>query len=188
VATPHAVRIPRAPLPPRSVPVPPEQLPAAVSAPADSKREHRVNVGGTQRAIRITALFVGTLAALYAAFVLYDRTAPGGTASPTGNGVLLFTGIFVVFAVGGALYALTPAPRALEVESGRVTVIGRWGQRRRLPRLELLSVGVVRRYPAGWLSDRPVDLIELAGEDTRRRSYLVESGLFDGAKSAYGPR
>jgi hypothetical protein len=188
VDPPRAVRIPRSR--PTSVAAlpgtpPPQTEPSSIGP---SKREKRVNRGGSQRAVRISVLFVATLAVLYAAFLLYDRTAPGGTSSPEGNGILLFTGIFVVFAVGGAVYSLTPALRAVEVDPDGVTVIGRWGRRRRLPRLDLLSVGVVRRYPEGWLSDRPVELIELSGEDVRRRSYLVEPGVFEGARSAHGPR
>ncbi|HXQ78669.1 MAG TPA: hypothetical protein VN819_00405 [Thermoplasmata archaeon] len=187
MATPRAVRIPRTRS--ASSAARPEGKGAVDAAStALPKTQVRTNVGGSQRAVRISVLFVGTLALLYAAFILYDRTAPGGTSSPEGNGVLLFTGIFLVFAVAGALYSLTPAPRAVEVDSEGVTVIGRWGRRRRLPRLDLLTVGVVRRYPEGWLSERPVELIELSGEDVRRRSYLVEPDVFAGARSAYGPR
>ena len=187
MGTPRAVRIPRT-RPASAVVSPntPARTEPHVLGP--SKHEVRTNRGGSRRAIRISALFVGTLAVLYTAFLLYDRTAPGGSSSPEGNGVLLFTGIFILFAVGGAVYSLTPALRAVEVDPDGVTVIGRWGRRRRLPRLDLLSVGVVRRYPEGWLSDRPVELIELSGEDVRRRSYLVEPGVFAGARSAYGPR
>jgi hypothetical protein len=187
VATPRAVRIPRARPSSASQPAP-KEVPVARDVPHGPRPEVRPNLGGSQRAIRLSVLFVGTLAALYAAFVLYYRTAPGGTAPPEGNGVLVFTAIFVLFAVAGAVYSLTPAPRAVEVEAEGVTVIGRWGRRRRLPRLELLSVGVVRRYPVGFLSDRPVELIELSGEDVRRRSYLVEPDVFAGARSGYGPR
>lgn len=138
-------------------------------------------MGGSQRATRLVILFVATLAILYTAFVLYDRTAPGGTASPEGNGILLFTTIFVVFAAVGSLYALTPVPRAIEVAPGGVTVVGRWGRRHRLPGLERLTVTVVRRYPAGWLSDKPVDLVELSAEDAGRLSCLVEADLFSRA-------
>ncbi len=187
MATPRAVRIPRARTDSAAVPST-VRGPAEPSSPSPLKTEVRTNVGGSQRAVRISALFVGTLALLYAAFILYDRTAPGGTASPEGNGVLLFSAIFIVFAVGGAVYSLTPAPRSVEVRPDGVTVLGRWGRRRRLPRLDLLSVGVVHRYPEGWLSDRPVELIELSGEDVRRRSYLVEPGVFAGARSVFGPR
>lgn len=140
--------------------------------------ERRPNTAGSQRAIRLIALFVAVLSAMYAVFVLYDRTVPGGTAPAQGNGVLLFSGIFVVFAIGGLLYTLTPVPRAVEVKIDAVTVEGRWGKRRPFPALERLTVSVVRRYPAGLLSGRPVDLVEVSGEDVPRRSYLVESGLF----------
>jgi hypothetical protein len=145
--------------------------------------ERRENVGGSQRVIRLTVLFLVTLVILYSGFILYDRTAPGGTAPAASNGELLFTGIFVLFAVVGALYTLTPAPRAIVVGSDRVMVVGRWGRRRALPALDLLQVSVVRRYPAGFLANTPVELIELSGEDVPRRSYLVEAGLLAGTKS-----
>jgi hypothetical protein len=67
------------------------------------------------------------------------------------------------------------------VGADHVTVVGRWGRRQRLPRLEELSVSVVRRYPAGWLAGDPVELVELWGEDVPARSYLVEADLFAGA-------
>jgi hypothetical protein len=187
VTTPRAVRIP---VVRRSTTGPPDASSGAALSEARPPKavERRVNVGGSQRAARLTALFVGILTALYVGFLLYDRSAPGGTASPEGNGVLLFTGLFLAFAVGGALYSLTPAPRAVEVDADGVTVIGRWGRRRRLPRLDRLTVAVSRRYPGGILSDRTVELIELTGEDVRRRSYLVDPEVFAGARSAYGPR
>jgi len=124
---------------------------------------------------------VAALAVLYASFVLYDRTAPGGSSSAAGNGVLLFTFLFVAFALGGAIYTLTPAPRAVEVTPDRTTIVGRWGSRRTLPRLGLLSVSVVRRYPAGWLANTPVELIVLWGEGVPGRSYLVDAQLLEGA-------
>jgi hypothetical protein len=186
VATPRAVRIPRSSSPAPVVRVAKER-PGASTTVGVASPERRENTGGSKRATRLAALFVVLLTALYAAFLLYDRTAPGGTASPEGNGVLLFTGIFLAFVVVGAVYALTPAPRRIEVTPDRVTVVGRWGRRRELPSLSLLSVSVVRRYPAGWLSDRPVELIELWGEDTPRRSYLVDAGLFAGANSTARP-
>jgi hypothetical protein len=141
----------------------------------------RPNLGGSQRAVRLAALYVVVLAVLYVGFLLYDRTPPGGTSPAAGNGVLLFTAMFVAFALAGALYTLHPAPRAVEVWADHVTVVGRWGRRRRLPRLGSLSVSVVRRYPAGWLTGRPIELIEVWGEDVPSRSYLVDPGLFAGA-------
>jgi len=182
MSTSRPVRIPRTRSPgPGSTPA---QGPGTDSKPPlPLHLERRVNVGGSQRAVRVAGLFVVTLGALYAAFALYDRSAPGGTASPAGNGLLFFTVVFLLFAIVGVVYSVTPAPRAVEVGADRVTVVGRWGRRSRLPALELLSVSVVRRYPAGWLSSREVELIELFGEDTPRRSYLADAGLFAGART-----
>jgi len=179
VTTPRAVRIPRARSPPPTLGGPTGAEDRGL--PGGRTRTRRPNVGGSQRAIRLATLYVVTLAVLYAGFVLYDRSAPGGTAPAAGNGVLLFTAVFVAFAAAGAVYTLHPAPRAVEVEADHVTVVGRWGRRRRLPRLELLSVSVVRRYPAGWLAGTPVELIALWGEDVPSCSYLVDPELFAGA-------
>jgi len=150
--------------------------------------ERRVNVAGSQRALRVTVVYLVVLVALFAAFVLYDRSAPGGTASPSTNGIYVFTGLFVVFAFGGAIFTLHPAPRALEVGPDRVTVVGRWGGRRVLPPLGSLSTRVVRRYPPGLLSGTPVEQIELWGRDVPLRTYLVEDGLFRGANATEDPR
>lgn len=178
MATPRAVRIPRSrPSPAVRASVGPEE-----DEPRDEgARPRRPNVGGSQRATRLAALFVAVLAVLFVGFLLYARTVPGGTAPAASNGLLLFSGMFVGFAVVGVVYTLHPAPRAVEVEADHVTVVGRWGRRLRLPSLERLSVSVVRRYPAGWLASTPVELIELWGEGVPNRSYLVESDLFAGA-------
>ena len=146
--------------------------------------EWRANVGGSQRAIRVAGLYLGILVALYLGFLLYDRTAPGGGASPEVNGVLVFTGLFAAFAVVGFFSTLTPAPRGAEVTPDRVTVVGRWGRRRSLPSLDGLYYRVVRRYPEGWLSDTPVELIELWGKGIPVLGYLVDSELFRGAVSS----
>ncbi|MGP8159325.1 MAG: hypothetical protein ACLPWO_06955 [Thermoplasmata archaeon] len=179
MATPRAVRIPRPRSPSPSVRVPAEATEGVV--PAEATPERRLNGAGSQRALRLAALYVVVLAALYVGFLLYDRNAPGGTSPATGNGVLLFTGMFVAFALVGALYTVHPAPRAVEVYADHATLVGRWGRRHRLPRLGLLSVSVVRRYPAGWLASGPVELLELWGEDVPNRSYLVAPELFAGA-------
>ncbi len=179
MATPRAVRIPRPRSPSPSVRVPAEATEGVV--PAEATPERRLNGAGSQRALRLAALYVLVLAALYVGFLLYDRNAPGGTSPAAGNGVLLFTGMFVAFALVGALYTVHPAPRAVEVYADHATVVGRWGRRQRLPRLGLLSVSVVRRYPAGWLASGPVELLELWGEDVPNRSYLVAPELFAGA-------
>ena len=146
--------------------------------------ERRPNVGGSQRAVRLAVLYAVVLTALYAGFVLYDRTAPGGTSSPSTNGVLLFTVLFLAFGIGGVVYTLSPAPRAVEVDLARVTVVGRWGRRRSFPPLDRLSVRIVRRYPAGWLAGTEVELVEVWGPDAPVRGYLVEEELFTGASAS----
>jgi hypothetical protein len=150
--------------------------------------ERRTNVAGSQRVVRVTLVYLVVLVALFAAFILYDRSVPGGTSSPAGNGVFVFTGIFVAFALGGVILTLHPAPRAVEVAPDHVTVVGRWGGRRVLPPLESLSTRVVRRYPSGFLSDAPVEQLELWGRDAPLRTYLVEDQLFRGARVTEAPR
>lgn len=174
----------------RSERMPDSPGPAAEAAPTpaperplslDSEREVRANRGGAQRAVRVAVIFLVVLAAMYLGFILYDRTAPGGSGSPEGNGLLLFTAVFAAFALIGIVYSITPAPRWLEVTPSRVVVVGRWGQRRAFPPLDRLSLRVVRRYPAGLLSDATVELVEVWGADVPVRAYLVEQGLFSGA-------
>lgn len=181
MATSRPVRIPR------TVPIvegPPEVARVAdVPSPASqwASTERRSNVAGSQRATRVTLVYLVVLVALYAAFLVYDRTAPGGTASPATNGIFVFTGIFIAFALVGAVLTLHPAPRAVEVAADHVTVIGRWGRRQVLPPLGSLSTRVVRRYPTGFLSNAPVEQVEVWGRGAPLRTYLAEEGLFRGA-------
>lgn len=143
-----------------------------------------MNENGSRRVLRITVVYVVVLAALYAAFVVYDRAAPGGSSSPTENGILLLTVLFAAFCAVGVLYTLTPAPRSIEVRDSGVVVVGRWGRRRTLPPIGELSVRVVRRYPVGWLNDEAVELVEVWGPTLPVRGYLVDAGLFAGAATS----
>lgn len=131
--------------------------------------------------VRLTVIFLVLLVALYAGFLSYALASPWGGSSAVGNGLLLFTGIFVVFAAVGALYTLTAAPRGVEVRGDRITVVGRWGNRRSYPSLERLNVRVVRSYRPGILSNRVVELVEVAGEDAPTRSFVAEADLFRGS-------
>jgi hypothetical protein len=127
--------------------------------------------------MRTTLLFLVVLALLYGAFVLYDRSAPGGT-SPGAQGELAtFSGIALLIAVVGALLSLGPAPRAVEWTSGSLVVVGRWGRRTEWAPIDEVTVRSVRTYPAGFLSSAPVDSVEVSIRGRRLRSYLVESGL-----------
>jgi hypothetical protein len=153
---------------PRTVPV----------APVTSRRPNR---GGTQRAVRLTIVYLVILGAMYVGFVADDQLVPGGTSSAAENGLLVFTGILALFAAAGMYFTLTPAPRSVELAEDRLTVVGRWGRRRRFPPIGRLSVRVVRRYPEGWLAHEAVELVEVWGDDAPVRSYLVSAELFSGA-------
>jgi len=166
MATSRPVRIARTPLPEAGAPRVPTDL--------------RANVAGSQRVVRVTLVYLIVLVALFLAFLLYDRSVPGGTASPAGNGEWVFAGIFVLFAIAGSVLTLHPAPRAVEVTPDHLTVFGRWGGHRILPPIGSLSTRVVRRYPSGFLCDAPVEQVELWGRGAPLRTYLVEEGVFRG--------
>lgn len=122
-------------------------------------------------------LYLSFLAVLYVAFVLYDRTTSAGS-SPGAEGELLeFTGVALLLAAVGAFLALAPAPRAVEWYSTSFVVVGRWGRRTEWSPIDEITVRPVRRYPAGLLSDAPVESVEVSGPGRRPRNYLVESGL-----------
>jgi len=187
VATSHPVRIVRSrPLPSADAAPGSEPEVPADGGPSKPPPERRVNHGGSQRALRVATIYVVLLLAMYLAFALYDRTSLGGSSSAAENGLIVLTALFALFAVVGAVYSLTPAPRAVDVAPDHVTIVGRWGRLRRLPPLANLSLRVVRRYSAGFLSSRRVELVEVWGEDIPIRSLLIEVGLFEGAASPRG--
>ncbi len=171
---PRAVRIPRAGTAgsatgPRS----PESGPLPASIPLD-----RVpNRAGTQRVVRLTALYLIALAALYLAFALYARSAPGGTSSAGQIELLEFTIVALAIGVAGAILTLTPAPRAILRRVDGFTVVGRWGRATEWTPLREITVRRVRRYPAGFLSEAPVESLEVSGAGHRAHSYLLEAGI-----------
>jgi hypothetical protein len=172
----RAVRIPRnssAEPTPRPLEVERRALPAEG---ADIRRWP--NSAGSQRAIRLTLIYLLALTLLYLTFVLYDRSVPGGTSSASENGFLLFSVFALVLGVGGAIFSLSPAPRAVELGPDTVVVLGRWGRRTEWTPRDRLSIRTVRRYPAGMLSREPVEYVELSLRGERVRSYLVSEGLF----------
>jgi hypothetical protein len=111
--------------------------------------------------------------------VLLDLTSAEGGRTAVQSGLLLFTGIALLLAVGSVLFALTPAPRFVEIRTGGVEVMGRWGQRRWFPPLDRLQLRVARHYSAGILSSRPVDVVEVVDRAGRRRTYQIETGLLE---------
>jgi hypothetical protein len=179
MGTPRVVRIPR----PSADSARVVRQPRAAGAPLPSvgpsvpSEPPRANRSGTQRAVRLTLLYLAVLAILYVAFVLYDRTSPGGTSPGAETSLLEFSGVAALLAAGGAILALGPAPRAVEWSPTSFVVIGRWGQRTEWAPIDEVTVRPIRRYPAGLLSDAPVESVEVSGLGRRPRNYLVESGL-----------
>ena len=166
---PRAVRIPRA----RAVR--PAVRPAA---PADLL-DHRPNRAGTQRAVRTTLLYVVAVAVLTAVLTDLDLSSAEGTRPVVLQGLELFLGVAVALVIGSAVFALTPAPRSVEVGASEVVVVGRWGRRRSFGPLETLAPHVLKHFADGILSTRSVDMVEVSDPRGRRYVYQVESGLFD---------
>ena len=170
---PRAVRIPRS--------GPPRVASGSREGPSPSERtpvDRRRNRSGTQRAVRLTVLYLVALLALYLAFVAYGRSAPGGSSTGAQQEMLLFAGFAVFLGAFGVVFSLTPAPRAIEVSSRHLVVVGRWGHRTVWPPIGETTVRVVRRYSAGVLSSSAVESVEVWSTGRRPRSYLVEEGLF----------
>jgi len=173
VASSRAVRIPRAGPPGGTAP----ESAAPPSGPPTEPSTRRVNRAGAQRAVRLTGIYLVCLAALYAGFVLLQRTTPGGTSSGAGNGLDAFTVLAVILAVGGAVVSLHPAARYVETSATSTVVVGRWGRRHTYPPIGQLSTREIRRYPAGILSNVPVVSVEIAGGPSGRATFLLEEGL-----------
>jgi hypothetical protein len=144
-----------------------------------ARPERRLNRGGTQRAFRFALLYVLALVVVDVVLVALDLDSPEAGRAAVEAGLELFLGVAVVLAVGSIVYALTPAPRLVEVGDDRVVVVGRWGHRRSFPPLSRIDSRVVRRYPEGFLSRQPVELVQVTDRRGRRRTYQVEAGLLD---------
>ncbi len=172
MSAPRAVRIPRAP-PSSTLTTAPDAVPAPPVAAASQRRPNRA---GTQRVVRLTAIFLILLVALYVGFELYARTGPAAHGSAATDEFVEFTTVAFTLAVVGALLTLSPAPRAVEVSDDRLVIIGRWGRRTEWSPRPKVVVHRVRRYPAGFFSEADVDSIEVSVPG-KRRSYLVETGL-----------
>ncbi len=165
MSTPRPVRIPKGIAAPR--------------APTDGTlRDHRPNEAGTQRAFRFAILYLLALVILDVILVALDLTSAEAGRPGVESGLQLFIGIAVLLAVGSVLFALSPAPRYVDIRTDGVIVAGRWGQKTWFPPVEQLEAKVLRHYPAGLLSSNGVDLVQVADRNGRRRTYQVETGLF----------
>jgi len=167
VSSPRPVRIPRGPLGPR--------VPAA-----GGLLDHRANRAGTQRAFRFALLYLFALLVLDVVLVALDLSSAEAGRPGVQSGLQLFIGIAVLLAVGSVVFALSPAPRYVDVRTDGVVVQGRWGQRTWFPPVDQLETKVLRHYSAGFLSSEPVDLVQVTDRTGRRKTYQVETGLFGG--------
>ncbi|MGA8664508.1 MAG: hypothetical protein WB809_05525 [Thermoplasmata archaeon] len=166
---PRAVRIPRSRGERPRVEV---VRPAAISG-------RRPNRAGTQRAVRTTIVYVTVVLALTLVLTALDLASAEASHPGVEQGLELFLAVAALLIIGSAIFALSPAPRYVEVGEQEVVVIGRWGTRRTFGPLSGLAPRVVKHFPDGVLSTRAVDLVEITDQLGRRRAYEVESGLFD---------
>jgi hypothetical protein len=175
MGAPRAVRIPRASSAPGTDPGPVMEGKSPVGSRSEAARV--ANRAGTQRVVRLTAIYLLVLAVLYFGFELYARSVPGNTGPAATTEFLEFTLVAVVLGIVGAVLTLSPAPRAVVRTSKGFAVVGRWGRVVEWGPPESVTVRRVRRYPAGFFSERPVESLEVSGSGRRVRSYLLESGL-----------
>jgi hypothetical protein len=176
VTSDRAVRIPRSS---------PALAPAA-RAKTPSDADYRSNRAGTQRAVRLSVCFVVGVAVLYGLFFALERSAPGSGSSGATNGFDLLSALAGVMALVGVLFALSWAPRGVELGADATIVVGRWGRRRSFPPVAAAKVRELRRFPKSFLADAPVVVIEIAAASGRRTTFLIEDGIL-GPPEAAGP-
>lgn len=167
------VRIPRR----GGVSTPPPVPAAAPSGVTPDPVAWRPNGAGTQRALRLTFVYLVVVVALYIGFVAAQRGSPGGTSAGAASGLYAFTVVAGLIGTGGALFAMTLAPRGIEVRPTGTVIVGRWGRREGFPPIGRLETRTVREYPAGLLSREPVAAVELTRKDGVRRTVFLEKGL-----------
>lgn len=128
--------------------------------------------------MRLTLIYLVAVALLYVLF-LASAEAASRSRGPGPNFDLLLFGVAALgFALAGALIALHPAPRRIEIAPSAITVVGRWGHRTEWTPRAQLTFRRVRRFAAGILSRDPVESVELSVPGRPPRTYLVTEGLF----------
>lgn len=175
---------------PRPVRIPRAARAGAEAAPPPPRRGEpaaRPNRAATQRAVRLSGIYLLVLLALYLAFALVGRAAPGGSGSAGAEELLVFSVAAIVLGVAGVVLTLSPVPRSIVPWEDGFDVISRWGRRSEWRPLSEVTIHRVRRYPAGFLASAPVDSVELSRDGRRRKSYLIDAELLPDPKSAGGP-
>jgi hypothetical protein len=169
VSASRAVRIPRGRPPPAGEP------PAPLATPP----ELRPNRGGTERAIRIAGVYSGGILALTVILSALDLSMSDAARPGVQQGLELFLVVATLLAVASILYALSPAPRRVEVRADRMVVVGRWGNRRVFAGPGGPALRVVRHVAPSPLTPRPVDVVRVVDSNGRAVTYEIESGLLD---------
>lgn len=166
-------RVARAPPPP-----PPAEPPR--TGPSDEGPERRANRAATQRAFRLTLLYVVGIAAVYGVLAVFARAGPAGTSAATATDLTEIGLVAVALAGVGTVVALGSAPRAVEVGEEETIIVGRFGRRYRFPGRARLRATVLQRFPAGPLTPAAVASVEIVGGSSRR-SFLIDEQLLEGA-------
>lgn len=171
----RVVRIASRPAPASGTP--PDKEGQAAGAGTDP-REVKVNRSGTQRALRTFIAFAVALVSIYASLLFSIATAPypGVRSNLTGLGLLSLALAFVG-AYGFGL-TLLRAPRDLRREGTDLLVRGRTGRVHRFSTGPGFTVSVLKRYPAGVLSEDPTEVVRVALPNGTARLYLVDQGFF----------
>ncbi len=100
-----------------------------------------------------------------------DRTGPG-----VWQQIELFGLIAIAVSVGGTLLTLGSAPRAIETDANGTVVVGRFGRHRRYAAGVPISVRLVQKHPAGFLSPTAIDVVEVTA-GPQRATYFLEEGM-----------
>ncbi len=162
---------------PRTVRIARPREPTAEPAPGGGAPTLRVNRAGTRRAVRVGSIYATAVLLLTVVLVALDLTGPNASRPGEIQGLELFLAVAAVLVAGSFLLAVSPAPRSVIFGADGVTVVGRWGTRRRLATPGGLGLRIVREFPVSWLSPGPVDVVRVTDLRGRSVTYEVERGL-----------
>ena len=151
------------------------EVPAA-TATASATFLERTNVAGSTRAWRLFGVFAVLLVVIYALFLAISARAAGGlSAAPAVPAA--FSLLALGLAVWGWSITLGRAPRSVTVRADATLVVERTGRARRFAAEPPVTLDIVERYGAGWLSPEPTQLVRIAAPHGRARLYLVGRAL-----------
>lgn len=152
---------------------------------SDPAPEHRGNALGTQRGIRLFAVFALVAVGIYVLFTaLVASSSSSGLRSDIAVYALLTALVALLLGVG-FFVTLGRAPRSIAWGASDLIVRERLGGVRRFPRAGL-ATAVVYRYPSGLLASGPTELVTVTDARGRYRNYLVERGVLDLEPTAPG--